>query len=136
MKESNTLKQQITENDPKPQGIQITEIPEENQNQEHNESLNDSIKKEKISKFLTNSIGENKDSLNNTLNSSQLQNNSLLQASILDSVSRTKYVLVSLLPMYLSVLVGILYPKLIGRFFCYGRVNFIRTFWDFWVVDL
>jgi hypothetical protein len=41
---------------------------------------------------------------------------STLHISVLDSISRTKYVFVSLAPMYISVLVGIGYPKLIGKF--------------------
>lgn len=42
-------------------------------------------------------------------------NRSLLHVSVLDSISKTQYTIVSLLPIYLCVLIAIGYPKLISN---------------------
>ena len=48
--------------------------------------------------------------------SSNLNYISINQKSIIDTVSKKKYVFWSLFPMYLSVIIGIVYPKLIRKY--------------------
>lgn len=43
--------------------------------------------------------------------------NDTLQMSILDTVSKKQYVFISLLPMYICVILGTVYPNLIGNLF-------------------
>lgn len=45
-----------------------------------------------------------------------MYNRSLLHVSVIDSISKTKYVLISLIPIYVAILIAIGYPKLISTF--------------------
>lgn len=75
---------------------------------------------------------------------------SMNQKSMIDTVSKTKYVIISLLPMYLAVIIGIVYPKLIRKIFflfiafylVFHYFSFIRKYfnlriiWYLWIIDL
>lgn len=48
------------------------------------------------------------------------------QMSVLDTISRKKYIFISIFPTYLCVILGVAYPNLIGRE--------VRNFRSLWVV--